>query len=58
MDPWVFDLLTTGSTRSIDEEEDNNDITLLPGYVQVVQYAGVAVDVIQNEGEEEEVEKN
>ena len=57
MDPWVFDLLTTGSTHSIDEEEDNNVITLLPGHVQVVKYAGVVVDVIQNEGEEEEVEK-
>ena len=57
MDPWVFDLLTTGSTHSIDEEVDNNVITLLPGHVQVVKYAGVVVDVIQNEGEEEEVEK-
>ena len=57
LDPWVFDLLTTGSTHNIDEEEDNNAITLLPEYVQVVKYAGVVVDAIQNEGEEEEVEK-
>jgi hypothetical protein len=45
MDPWVFDLLTTGSTHSIDEEENYNVITLLPEYVQVVKLAGV-VDVI------------
>jgi predicted GIY-YIG superfamily endonuclease len=54
MDPWVFDLLTTGG---IDKEEYNNVITLLPEYVQVVKYDGVVVDVVQNEREEEEVEK-
>jgi predicted GIY-YIG superfamily endonuclease len=54
MDPWVFDLLTTGG---IDKEEYNNVTTLLPEYVQVVKYDGVVVDVVQNEREEEEVEK-